>query len=305
MAETLANYTVPEHHIKMYTNNVQMALTKQGGSLRAYVSQGAYMGEKAQVVNFIGSVEFVERTTYFADTKYSDIEHTQKWIAGTEYDVAVPVDRLDTLKMIYEPTSPYVEAVRAGAARKEDEIIMSRFYTDVRTGKDGNTMSAFPAGNIVAHGATGLTVAKLRSLRKLIKKRHNDLRAIKPYIAITADEADDLLGEVAVGSSDYNAVKPLVDGEVNSFMGFIFVPFEDNGDVDLVNGKGIPFDKVNLVRKCPVWVPTGMHYGTWSGLEIKIAELPQKNHTKHIFGTFTAGATRLEEGRVFQCEVKR
>lgn len=305
MAETLASYTPPEHHIKMYTANVQQALTKQGGLLRATLTQGSYMGEKAQVVNFVGSIEFTERTTYFADTKYQDIEHTQKWVTGTEYDAAIPVDRLDTLKMIYDPTSPYVEAMRAGASRKEDEIIMSRFYADVKTGKDGTTLSAFPAANVVPHGGLGMTVAKLRSLRKLMKKRHNDLRSIRPYIAITADEADDLLGEVAVGSSDYNAVKPLVDGEVNSFMGFTFVPFEDNGDVDLTNGKGIPFDKVAVVRKCPVWVPVGMHYGTWSGIEIKIAELPQKSHTKHIFGTFTAGATRLEEGRVFQCEVKR
>jgi len=305
MAETLASYTVPEHHVNMYTANVQAALTKQGGLLRPYLTRANYVGEKCQVVNFIGSVEFTERNSPYGDTKLTELEHTQKWITGREYDAAVLVDRLDTLQMIYDPTSPYVEAFRAAAARKEDEIIMSKFYADVKVGKDGTGTSVFPAGNVVAHGGTGLNVAKLRALRKLVKKRHNDLRSLRPYIAVTADEVDDLLQEVAVGSNDYNAVKPLVDGEVSAFMGFTFVPFEDNGTVTLTSGNGIPFDGVGLVRYCPVWVPVGMHYGTWQDLVITISNRADKNNIKQIHGTFTVGATRLEENRVFQCQVKR
>jgi len=54
----------------------------------------------------------------YADTKLTELEHTQRWISGIEYDAAILVDRLDTLKMIYDPTSPYVEQMRKGAARK-------------------------------------------------------------------------------------------------------------------------------------------------------------------------------------------
>lgn len=59
MAETLATYSVPEHHVKMYTANVKAALAKQGGILVPHVSVGNYSGEKSQVVNFIGTVEFL------------------------------------------------------------------------------------------------------------------------------------------------------------------------------------------------------------------------------------------------------
>jgi len=54
MAETVASYSVPEHHVKMYTANVQSALMKQGGLLQGYVTVGSYRGEKVQVVNFLG-----------------------------------------------------------------------------------------------------------------------------------------------------------------------------------------------------------------------------------------------------------
>lgn len=303
MAETLATYSVPEHHIKMYTANVQAVLTKKGGLLTSLVSNGAYRGEKAQVVNFIGAVEFVERDTPYADTKLTELEHTQRWVVGKEYDCAVLVDRLDLLKMIYDPTSPYVERFREAAARKMDEIIMSKFFADAKTGKDGTETKSFPAADTVAHGGTGMTVAKLRSLRKLMKKRQLDLRTVKPLVAVTAEEVDDLLGEVAVGSSDYNAVKPLVDGEVSQFMGFQFVPYENNGaDTD---GKGIPtYTSGTTIRQCPAWVPDGMHYGTWDGLVITINNRPDKNNIKQIHGSFTGAATRVEEGKVFMVEAK-
>lgn len=304
MAETLATYQVPEHYVKMYTANVQAAIVKSGGLLTGLVSSSGYSGEKVQVVNFIGPVQFNERTTKYGDTVVSELEHTQRWISGTEYDCAIFVDRLDTLKMIYEPTSPYVARMQEAYNRKLDEIIMSSFFKTAKVGKDGATDKAFPSANIIAHGGTSLTVAKLRSLRKLIRKKHIDLRSVTPYIAVTADEADSLLGETQVNSSDYNAVKPLVSGEVSNFMGFNFVPYEDNDDLG-GDGKSIPRSASdNTVRQLPVWMPDGMHTGTWDGLTILISPRPDKNNIKQIHATFTAGATRLEEKKVFQVEVK-
>ena len=304
MSETLATYSVPEHHVKMYTANVRGALNKQGGILTPIVSSAPYTGEKSQVVNFIGKITFVERTDPYGDTKLSELEHTQVWITGKEYDCAVLIDRLDTLKMIYDPTSPYVERFREAAARKKDEIIMSKFYADRKVGKDGTSTSAFGSSNTVVHGTTGMTVAKLRSLRRLIKKRHVDIRTVRPFIAVTGEQADNLLGETAVGSADYNAVKPLVDGEVSSFMGFNFIPYEDDGDA--LDGRGIPtHTDSGVIRECPVWVPDGMHFGMWDDLNIIIGPRADKNNIKQIHGTFTAGGTRLEEGKVFKVECKQ
>lgn len=303
MAETIASYSVPEHHVKMYTANVQASLQKQGGLLMALVTNGSYQGEKAQVVNFIGPIEFHERTTVYGDTKLQELEHTQRWIVGTEYDAAVLIDRLDLLKMIYDPTSPYVERMRQGAARRMDEIIMAKFFAVAKTGKDGTESTVFPTRDIIPHGGTRMSVAKLRAARKLLKKRHVDLRTMRPMIAVTAEQTDDLLGEVAVGSSDYNAVKPLVDGEVSQFMGFTFVPYEDNGNS--ANGRGIPTSTVAgpaTIRNCPVWVMDGMHFGLWEGLSIVINNRPDKNNIKQAHATFTAGATRLEEGKVLQLQ---
>lgn len=296
MAETIATYSVPEHHVKMYTANVRTVLAKRGGDLVARISRGSYTGEKVQLINFIGPVEFIERDTVYADTKLTELEHTSRWISGREYDVAVLVDRLDTLKMIYDPTNPYVERFREAAARRMDTIVMDSFFATARAGKEGSDLITFPNRDVVPAGGTGLTVAKLRALRKLIKKRHVDLRGVRPMIAVTAEQVDNLLSEVTVTSVDYNAIKPLVDGEVTGFMGFDFMPYED------YNGRGIP-KRADGVRELPVWVPDGMHFGQWDALEIIINNRPDKNNIKQIHATFTAGATRVEEGKVFKLEV--
>lgn len=305
MTETLASYTVPEHHVKQYTANVRARLRKEGGLLEGMFSVGTYTGsERSQVVNFVGEFEFNERDSPYGDTQVSEVEHTQRWITGREYDAAVFIDRLDTLRMIYDPTSPYVERMREAAARKSDEIKMSTFFAAAKTGKDGTTNTAFPSRDIIAHGGTRMSVAKLRAARKLLKKRHVNLRMEMPMIAVTSEQTDDLLGEVAVGSSDFNSVQPLVDGEVSRFMGFTFVPYEDNGNSD--NGRGIPTQTVSgpaTIRNLPVWVMSGMHYGNWDNLSIVISPRPDKNNIKQAHATFTAGATRLEEGKVLQLQV--
>jgi hypothetical protein len=86
----------------------------------------------------------------------------------------------------------------------------------------------------------------------------------------------------------------LVDGEVSYFMGFQFQPFED------YNAKGIPYVAGQAtVRHSPAWIPDGMHYGTWQDLVVTISNRPDKNNIKQVHATFTAGATRLEEDKVF------
>lgn len=293
MADTNNNYPVTEAYKLQFSANVQAALTRQGGKLTPYVSSSSYSGEKAQVVNFIGPVFFMKRTSVYADTKATEPEHTQRWIMADDFDCAILVDRVDTLRTIYDPTNPYVERMREAAARQYDDILAQAFFADARSGRNGATTVSFPAGDIIAAGGVGLTFAKLRSLRKAMKRRYLDLRMERPAIAVTAQQIDDLLGETVVGSADYNMVKPLVDGEVSNFMGFTFVPAEgalspENG---LLTGGN---------RLCPAWVPSGMHFGTWQGFALTIGPRADKNNIQQIHACMTAGATRVEEGRVFQ-----
>lgn len=291
MAETANAYPITEAYVMQFTGNVKAALNRKGGILSAAVSRGMYMGEKSQVVNFLGPVQFTKRDTAYADTVATEPAHTQRWISADDYDLAILIDRIDTLRMLYDPTNPYVERVREAWARQEDDIINTAFFASAKTGKNGASTTAFPtATDVIAANASTLTFVKLRALRRGMKKRHVDLRAERPVIAVSADEIDGLLAETVVGSHDYNAVKPLVDGEVSQFMGFSFLPLE--GTLSEVSG----------VRQCPAWVPSGMHYGDWQNFTVIVNTRADKNNIPQIHASFSGGATRLEEGKVWRVD---
>lgn len=295
MADTVNNFPITEAYKLQFTANVQAALARKGGLLMPYVSSSNYSGEKAQVVNFLGPIFFKKRTSVYADTIATEPEHTQRWIMADDYDCAVLIDRVDTLRTIYDPTNPYVERMREALARLQDDIIAQAFFADARSGRNGASTVTFAAvaADTIAAGGVGLTFAKLRALRKAMKRRFLDLRAERPLIAVTAQQTDDLLGETVVGSHDYNMVKPLVDGEVSTFMGFTFIPAE--GALSVENGL-----LTGGNRLCPAWVPSGMHFGDWQSFVLTVNQRPDKNNIPQLHGCFTAGATRVEEGRVFQ-----
>ena len=167
-----------------------------------------------------------------------------------------------------------------------DDIIIDAFDGTSKTGTNGGTSTTFDSGMEVAVGATGLTVAKLRAARKLLLENHVDLKSEMPLIAVTAQQMDDLLGETEVTSADFSAVKALVSGEVDTFMGFKFIHTE-----------GLDVDGSSY-RKCPFWVPSGMHMGMWNGLETKIDERADKEYTVQVFMRMTVGACRTQEGKV-------
>lgn len=294
MADTVNNNPITESYILRYTANVQAALARQPGLLYPTISKATYSGERSQVVNFLGPLFFTKRTAAFPDTVWREVEHTSRWIAADDYDCAVPVDRIDTLRTIYDPTNPYVDRMREALGRLQDDVIMAAFFADARTGKTGASTASFAtvASDTIVSAGVGLTFAKLRSLRKVIKRRFIDLRMQKPMIAVTAQQTDDLLGETTVASHDYNMVKPLVDGEVSTFMGFVFIPAE-----------GVIPAPVANVRDLPVWIESGMHFGDWQALQITIGPRADKNNIMQVHASASFGATRLEEGRVFKCQV--
>jgi hypothetical protein len=305
MAETFNQFGVPEHHIRQFTSNVMMDIQRTGGIFRMCVTQGSYTGEGAQAVLYIGQARFKKRQNRWADTELTELSHTQRWIAPEDQDFATLVDRIDRLRMIYDPTSPYVEAVRIGYGVAEDDTILGAFFANALVGKNGSTVAPFDTANqSIAHAGTGLSVAKLRATRKLFKQKRVALLGVRttntvqrgeqPYIAPTAKHIDDLLSETQTTSSDFAAIKALVDGEINRFMGFEFVQCED-----------VPTDPADASTFwLPAWVQSGMHLGDWENMNIQITPRADKNNIPQIHANFTQGATRLHEKKVIQVQAK-
>ncbi len=251
------------------------------------VETKTYSGEAAQVVKQFGQVDFAEKASRHADTVWSDIQHKQRWVFPTDYTLALPVDKEDELRMLDSPQSAYVEAMRAGWARKVNAVIRDAASAAARTGVNGATSTAFDtSNNRIATGSVGLTIAKLRQAREIFRLAHVD-ESDPLFLAVGAKQITNLLATTEVTSSDYNTVKALVAGEVDTFMGFKFLSYEN-------------LTLASTTRTCLAWAKSGLVLGQWNGLETMIGPRADKEYTNQVFMRGTIGATRTHESKVIE-----
>lgn len=275
--------------VQQYTSNVGLLLQQRGSRLRECVTMGSYTGKAAKAVEQIGSVSAQARTNRHGDTPLISTPHDARWVFPTDYEWADLIDDQDKLRMLIDPTSPYAINGAYALGRSMDSDIITAALGTSKTGENGTTDTAFDTTNQqIASGSAGMTVAKLREAKKILLANEVDVEMDPLYIAVTAKQLDDLLGTTEVTSSDYNSVKALVQGSVNTFMGFNFVHTELLG----VDGSSD--------RRVIAWAKSGMHLGLWNDISGRVSERADKSYSNQVYVSGTFGATRTEEGKVVE-----
>jgi hypothetical protein len=221
------SFEVSTAFVQQYTTNVALLLQQRGSKLRDCCTVGSYTGKAAKAVEQIGSVTAQVRSSRHADTPLISTPHDARWVFPTDYEWADMIDDQDKLRMLIDPTSPYAVNGAYALGRAMDSLIIAAALGDAKTGENGTTTTGFAtATQQIAAGATGLTIAKLRTAKKTFMKNEVDMAVDMLYLACSAEQIEDLLATTEVTSSDYNTVKALVQGDIDTFMGFKFIQTE-------------------------------------------------------------------------------
>jgi len=219
----------------------------------------------------------------------------------SDFDLPQLIDSFDKLRLITDPQSSYVQNAVKAAGRQFDRLICSAFTGTAKTGEAGSTSTVFTAANeidVATGGANSkLNVAKLREVKRLMMANHVDFDMEEAYVGITAADHDALLGEIQVVSADFNGgAAVLKDGKIMEFMGFRFIHCE------LIETILAGTNEVTL----PVWVKSGMHLGMWNDIENSVDQRADlQGRPWQLYTIMTAGATRLEENKVYAIESYR
>ena len=217
--------------VKSYSANVFHLSQQKNSRLAGFVRRETQNGEE-DFYDRIGAVTAQKKTGRHSDTTYQDTPHSRRRVTCEDYFFADLVDKEDKLRIIQSPESEYAKAGAMALGRAMDDVIIAAALGVAYVGKDGAATANLADVNRIAafDGATttgvGLTVKTLRAIKKKFGKNEveGDL-----YMSVTSEQLDDMLGELEVTSSDYNAVKALVHGDVDSFMGFKFIRIERLG----------------------------------------------------------------------------
>ncbi len=283
------SFEVTTAFVQQYTTNVALLLQQRGSKLRDYCTVGSYTGKAAKAVEQVGAVTAQVRTSRHSDTPLISTPHDARWVFPTDYEWADMIDDQDKLRMLIDPTSSYATNGAYALGRAMDDLIVTAALGDAKTGENGTTTTGFAtATQQIAAAASGLTIAKLRAAKKIFMRNEVDMDMDQLCIAVTAEQIEDLLATTEVTSSDYNTVKALVQGNVDTFMGFKFIQIERLG----VDGSS--------ARRVIAWAKSGLHVGMWNDINTRIGERADKSYSTQVYVKGTFGATRVEEKKVVE-----
>lgn len=289
------------HFVQQYSTNIALLLQQRGSKLRNAVTVGSYTGKAASPVDQIGKIEMQAVTSRFGAMGRVDAPTDRRWVYPSDFDLPQLIDSFDKLRLITDPQSAYVQNAVMAAGRQFDRLICSAFTGTAKTGESGGTSTSFTSGNevdVATGGANSkLNVAKLREVKRLMMANHVDFDMEEAFVGITAADHDALLGEIQITNADYNGGQAVLrDGKIMEFMGFKFIHCE------LIETVLAGTNEVTL----PVWVKSGMHLGLWNDIENSIDQRADlQGRPWQLYTKMTAGATRLEENKVYAIESYR
>jgi len=273
--------------VQQYSANVQMLSQQMGSRLRDAVRLETVVGKNA-FIDQIGSVTAQLRSSRHADTPQIDTPHQRRRLSIASYEFADLIDDQDKVRMLIDPTSSYAQAAAAAMGRAMDDVIITAALGTANTGETGSGSATLDAtANMVGSASSndGLTIAKLTEA-----KRKMDLNDVDPsiprYIAVGPKQIEDLLGTTQVTSSDFNTIKALVQGDVDTFMGFKFI---------MTNRLSIDS---NDIRSCFAWAEDGITLGIGKDVQARIDERNDKGYATQVYYCMDIGAVRMEEAKV-------
>jgi len=272
--------------VEQYSANVQMLSQQKGSRLRRAVSEESVRGKNA-FFEQIGTVAARKRPSRHADTPRMDTPHARRRVSLVDYDWADLIDQEDKIRMLIDPTSNYSMAAAWAMGRAQDDAIIEAATGTAYTGEDGSTSTVLPSAQKIVHGSAGMSLAKLLTAKESLDGNDVD-PDIKRYVACTAGQISDLLNTAEIKSSDYNTVKALAQGQINTFLGFEFIQIQRLG----LDGDGN--------RQVIAWAEDGIKLGVGTNPTAKITERADKNHATQVFYSMAIGATRMEEDKVVE-----
>ena len=289
--------TIDVARVLMFSENYKHIAQEMGGVYRGLFEDVEVVGKRRKE-NFIGTGSASTKTGRLQGITYADPAHTARWLTtSTKYE-AIAVDKEDILRVLTDPRSKYMEHMAMTMNREFDTVIEAAFDAAVTTGEDADGSAAFDTtNNQVAAGSANLTIDKLReTLRRLevygfVHENPNETL----YFSYNPSNKEALLGTTQIGSIDYNNVKALVQGEIDTFMGFKFLTTTLNGSGD---GLGIG---ASVSRDCWAFSSSAMQVGHGRDIHVKVSELVDLvGHPWQLYVEEDYGAMRMYEGKIVQ-----
>lgn len=283
--------------VQQFQDNIILLAQQKGSRLRDRVLEKMVTGDAAYFER-IGPTNAQVRTTRHGNSPQVDTPHSRRRVTMADYEWGDLIDKQDEVRMLIDPQSAY--ALNAGYAmgRAIDDILLNAATgtsVSVTSSLNATTSNvAFATGNVVSvsFGTTNsnLTVPKLIEGRRILMANNIDMDE-EMTVVTNASAMANLLNTTQVTSADYNTVKTLVNGDIDTFMGFKFVHTERLLGVTASSSN--PIQTLAFSRSA-LGLAVGMDVVT------RIEERADKSFATYVYAMMSLGAIRVEEEKIVQ-----
>lgn len=304
---------ITEAMVKSYTSNVIHLAQQKGSRLRGKGIRIENQKAERSYYDRLSAGELNELVGRNQDTQFVDPDYSRRAVDMRPYARALLVDKADKIRVIHEPTSEYAQINMMAAGRKMDDILIAAALGDAYGDKEGNTPIPLPIEQKLAAFDGTTTTGVSLNIETLIRLRgkfwENESDDEKIYLVVTGRQIEDLLNDEKLTNADYAAVKALVRGEINDFMGFEFIRSQrlpraaaattytaTNG---LVGAGGGTLAQATS-RRCFAYQGSAILLAIGEDNFTRITEESTKNFSHQVYFRMDMGATRLEEERVVE-----
>lgn len=201
---------------------------------------------------------------------YSQVTATMEDYIAAEYS-----DIFNQAKVNFQERAELVQVVAGAIGRRMDQVVIDALSASSGT----NTVA-----NSIGGANTNLNVAKLRAAKKAMDAKN--VPAQGRCMVVHANNLDSLLAETEVTSSDFNSVKALVTGDVDTFLGFKFITLGDRDE------GGLSIDASND-RVVYAFHKDAMGLGIGMGQQSRVDYIAEKTSFL-VASMFSAGSVAID-----------
>lgn len=214
------------------------------------------------------------------DVSPLNVTYSQATVTLTDYIAAEYSDIFNQAKVNFDERQELVQVVAKAIGRRSDQMII-----DALSGSG----TSLTVANSIGGATTNMNMAKLREAQRLMNA--NNVPMEDRFIVMHASQLSNLLSETQVTSSDFNSVKALVQGEINTFMGFTFNVIGDRAEGGLTGGGSGADRVVYAYHKMAVGMAESM------SVRSEINYIPEKTSWL-VASMFSAGAIAIDAGGI-------
>ena len=275
--------------VKQFTNGITMLAQQKNSRLRGLVkTESGITGDRA-FFDQIGSVTATPYTTRHGDTPLTDTPHSRRMVTMTPYKHADLIDRADKIRTLNDPQNDYVRAFGAAFGRAIDQKIIDKALASASTGVDGSSSTSFDTTNYqIAHNSEGMTLAKINEAKQILDAAEND--DMGGYsLAVQSKQVENVMNDSTITSADYNTMRLLSRGEINTFGGFNWTRLE-------------LLSLSSTTRSCLAWARDSLLLAIGENPNGRISERADKNYSVQVFYSMDIGSTRMDETGVVEVQ---